>query len=508
MPTTRDNNKRIAKNTVFLYFRMFFIMAVSLFTSRVVLRTLGVSDFGIYNVVGGVVSMMGVLNSAMSVSTTRYLTFGLGKGDMEKLRDTFNMCLEIYVLIAAIVVVVAETIGLWFVNTQLVIPPDRMVAANWVYQFSIVSMVGSLLLNPYNACIIAHEKMDIYAYISIFEVCAKLAIVYAITIVPIDRLATYGFLYMIANWCTTGFYIFYATKHYPESHLRIYKDAKLFKELLSYSGWNLFGSLSGICKGQGLNILLNIFFNPSVNAARAIAYQVNNAVSQFFTNFYVAVRPQITKYYAQGDRENMFKLVFRSSKMNFYLILLLSLPIEIETPYIIDLWLGQTPEYVIPFIRIIMIITAVDALATPLMTSAHATGHIALYQFTVGMMNIMILPFSYVALKFGTSPVTVFYISLTMCVISLFMRLWIVKRLLDFPVFRYIKEIFFQVILISIGSAIVPGLVYRLLPVNFGTFIIVCLLCVVSVIAFITTIGLTHSERDVIFSAIKNKLHR
>ena len=481
MSDSSANNKRIAKNTLVLYVRMFIMMAISLYTSRVVLKILGVEDFGIYNVVGGIVSMMGVINGAMSVSTTRYLTFELGKGDMVRLKQTFRMCVNIYGLLALILLILSETIGLWFLNTQLVIPDDRMVAAIWVFQFSILSTIFSLLTNPYNAVIISREKMNIYAYISLADAILKLGIVYLLLLVPFDKLIVYGFFLMLLIILNTSVYFIYCNRKYQESRYSFYWETSLFKQLLSYTGWNLFGSASSLVKGQGLNILLNMFFNPSVNAARGIAYQVNATVGQFFTNFYTAVRPQITKYYAQQDLENMFKLVFRSSKMAFFLILLISLPLIIEAPYVIQLWLGQLPEFVVPFMRLILVITAVDAMANPLMTTAHATGKIALYQSMIGIMTTLNIPISYTLLYYGGGPLTVFYISLIIVILNLFIRLWIVKRLVDFPVWDYVRTVLLTCVLVCVISALIPCIVYELLQEdNFVRFIIVCILSVSS----------------------------
>ena len=505
---TTTNNKRIAKNTLVLYVRMFVMMAISLYTSRVVLQVLGVEDFGIYNVVGGIVSMMGVINGAMSVSTQRFLTFELGKGDSVRLKQVFSMCVTIYLLLAILLLVLAETVGLWFLNNKLIIPADRITAANWVYQFSIFSTVFSLLANPYNAVIISHEKMGIYAYISIIDAILKLAIVYLLLIIPIDKLSTYGFLMLLIHVANSGFYWLYCHLKHSESHYRFYWETRLFKTLLSYTGWNLFGSTAALVKGQGLNILLNMFFSPAVNAARGIAYQVNSTVSHFFTNFYTAVRPQITKYYAQHDHENMFKLVFRSSKMSFFLILLISLPIIIEAPYVIQLWLGQRPDYVVPFMRLIIAITAVDAMANPLMTTAHATGKIALYQSLVGSMTILNIPISYLLLSYGSGPLVVFEISLMISVINLFLRLWIVKRLVDFPVADYIKQVFANCVFVAAISAVVPCLVYQYIEESFASFLLICILSLLSTVSTIYIVGLQPQERLFIINSIKSKLHR
>ena len=498
------NNKRIAKNTLVLYVRMFIMMAISLYTSRVVLKILGVEDFGIYNVVGGIVSMMGVINGAMSVSTTRYLTFELGKGDMVRLKQTFRMCVNIYGLLALILLILSETIGLWFLNTQLVIPDDRMVAANWLFQFSILSAIFSLLTNPYNAVIISREKMSIYAYISLADAILKLGIVYLLLFIPFDKLIVYGFLLMLLIILNTSIYFIYCNRKYQESRYSFYWETSLFKQLLSYTGWNLFGSASSLVKGQGLNILLNMFFNPSVNAARGIAYQVNTTVSQFFTNFYTAVRPQITKYYAQQDFDNMFKLVFRRSKMAFFLILLISFPLIIEAPYVIQLWLGQLPEFVVPFMRLILVITAVDAMANPLMTTAHATGKIALYQSMIGIMTILNIPISYTLLYYGGDPLTVFYISLIIAILNLFIRLWIVKRLVDFPVWDYVRTVLLTCVLVCVISAVIPCVVYELLQDdNFVRFMIVCVLSVSSSLFAMYVVGLSAEERQIVMKYAK-----
>ena len=506
MTDITQNNKRIAKNTLLLYLRMFFIMAVTLFTSRVVLKTLGVVDFGIYNVVGGVVAMMGILNGAMSVSTQRYLTFELGKNDILKLRQVFSMCLTIFALLSLVILVLAETIGLWFLNTRMVIPDDRIVAANWVYQFSILSCIFSLLTNPYNATIIARERMNVYAYVGVLEVMLKFGIVYLLLIIPVDRLEMYGCLILLSQVIVSFSYIIYCVKHFPESRYYFYWDKSLFKELISYSGWNLFGSISGLVKSQGLNILLNLFFNPTVNAARGIAYQVNAAISQFFTNFYTAVRPQITKYYAQKDLENMFILVFRSSKMSYFLILLISLPIIIETPFIIDLWLGQLPDYVVSFVRLIVIITAVDAMASPLMTTAHATGKIAFYQFSVGSVTMLNIPISYFLLYTGGEPTIVFIVSLCLSVFNLFLRLWIVKRLVDFPVVRYIKDVIMISFIVTVVALLIPLICYLYLDDNVLNSIIICFLAVFSVLFSAYFIGLNHLEKNVLNELVKKKL--
>lgn len=506
--STLENNKRIAKNTLMLYFRMFLTMGISLFTSRVVLKTLGVEDFGIYNVVGGIVAMLGLIHGVMGGGTVRYLNIALGKEDDELAHKTFNVCFVIFVGIGIALFLLAETIGLWFLNNKMVIPDNRLFAANCVYQFTIFSAINKLLATPYNSLIIAHEKMSAFAYISILEVVLKLVIVYVLLVLPFDRLIVYGILLMSCEFMITCVYRFFCIRRYPESNLKFYSDWPFYKEMLSYSSWNLFGSAATLVKGQGLNILLNMFFNPSVNASRAIAYQINSAITQFSNNFYTAVKPQIFKYYAKEDLDNMFKLVFRSSKMSFFLIFFFSLPITIEAPCIIQLWLGQLPENVVIFVRFIVCISAVEGMAHPLMTTCHATGKIALYQSLVGSVTILNIPISYVFLKFNYPPVTVFVISLIIAILCLFIRLWLVKRLVNFPVFLYIKEIFGSVLLIIILAGCAPIFLHNLMPESYLRFIVVCCTCVISTTLFTYFIGLNAGEREFIKNTVAQKFKR
>jgi O-antigen/teichoic acid export membrane protein len=502
-----ENNKRIAKNTLLLYVRMLFSTLVSFYTSRVVLNTLGVEDFGIYNVVGGVIAMIGILNGAMSVSVQRFLNFELGAGDNKKLRQTFSMSLNIYALFALVFVVLTETIGVWFLNTHLLIPQERLLAANYVFQFSIFGMVFFLLSTPYNAAIIAHERMDFYAYTSIFDVLVKLAIVYLLVVISFDKLIGYG-LFLTGATCLGALvsYIF-CKRHFMECRYMLYWDKSLFGQLFSYFSWNLFGSASTLVKGEGLNILLNMFFNPAVNGARGIAYSINNVVMQFFNNFYAAVRPQIVKYYAQGDRESMLDLVFKSTKYSFFLCLIVSLPVLIEAPYLVYLWLGQTPEYTVTFARLIVVISIVDALAYPIMTAAHATGKIKLYQFVVGMITIMNIPVSYCVLKYvRTDPVVVYAVSLALAVIAFVVRLWIVKRLVNFSIRLYFRTVVLRILMLSALSVPLPLGLHLILGNGFISSAVVIIVSVVSSCILIYALGMSSTERTVVVNAARNKI--
>ena len=504
-----DNNKRIARNTVLLYVRMILIMIVTLYTSRVILQSLGVIDFGIYNVVGGVVAMMGILNGAMSASVSRYLTYELGTGNKEQLKRVFSVSIISYLALGGILFILAETVGLWFVNTQLVIPDDRIVATNWVYQFSILSSIVLLIENPFLADIQSHERMDAYAYISIIEVVLRLLIAYLIVVIPADRLITYGILLFASSVIITLSYVIYCLKNFEETYFRVYKGTKpLFKEMILYSGWNLFGSAAGLVKGQGLNILLNVFFNPAVNAARGIAYQVNGALTNFSTSFFTAVRPQIIKYYAQNERAEMFKLVFRSSRFSYYLLFLLSLPIIIEAPFIIQLWLGQLPDYVVPFVRVIILISMVDAIGQPIMTATHATGKIALYQSVVGTMTLLNIPISYLFLKMGYSPMIVFYISLSISVIQIFVRLLILNSIIKVPMREYVINVLGTCSIVSIVAAVIPTYIHFKLQPGWQATLVVCLACVLFTSMSIWWIGMNRKERLMIKSYVTRILKK
>lgn len=500
-----NNNKRVLKNSLLLYIRMFIMMLVSLYTSRVVLNALGVEDFGIYNVVGGVVVMMGVFNSSLSAATLRFITYELGRGDILKLKQIFSISINIYIIYAILFVIVAETVGLWLLNTKLTIPENKMIIANWLFQFSIVSVIFTLLYNPYNAIIIAHEKMNVYAYLSILEALLKLGVAFLMLTFQEGRLLYYGLFLMISSSLVILCYVIYCVRHYEESKYKFYWDKEKFKEILFFSGWNIFGSVASLAKGQGLNILLNIFFTPSVNAARGIAYQVNNIVTQFLNNFYMAVRPQIVKYYAKNEIENMFKLVIRSSRIMFFLLLIISLPVLIETPFLIKIWLGQTPEYVIPFTRLIILITIIDGMSQPLMTTVQATGKIKQYQIVISITTLMVLPISYIFLECGFSAISVFYVSLIISILCNSLRLILVKKLIHFSIRTYMKDVVLKCLLCGILSLIIPIWVYYQMKNDYMGFIIVSFVCLFSCILMIWFIGICKEEKAMLLQFIKKK---
>ena len=495
MPDNSSNNKRIAKNTLLLYVRTLFIMLVTLYTSRVVLNTLGVSDYGIYNVVGGVVAMFGFINDSMSSATQRYITFALGKGDIADLRKIFSTALQIHVLIAALIVVLGETVGLWFMYTQMQIPADRMNAAFWVLQCSIVSSVVMIISVPYNADIIAHERMSAFAYISIIEAVLRLAIVYLLLAFSYDKLILYAFLTLAVQLLIRFCYSSYCNKHFPESKYRHVWDKFLFKEMTGFAGWGMFSSLSGILSGQGLNMLLNVFFGPVVNAARAVAVQVQNAILQFIGNFQMAINPQITKTYANGEMEDMHKLMFRSARFTFYLLFVVSLPVLFETNFILTVWLKTVPENTVIFLRIMICVSLLYPLSNPLIIANQATGQVRNFQFVSGLILLFILPVSYICLSFGLPAYSVFVVHFIMEFTTLFYRLRLLRSSINIRFIDYFKNVFFRVVLVVAISIIIPIAIYNYMGNTIIRFFLICIICILSVGLSAYTVGLSHNER-------------
>lgn len=503
MPDIAANNKRIAKNTLMLYIRMLLMMVVTFYTSRVVLLTLGVVDYGIYNVVGGIVAMFGFLNGAMSSGTQRYLTFELGKSDSERLKKVFITSMNIHILMAVLVFVLAETVGLWFMYQEMKIPDDRFNASMWVYQCSVLSTMVMFVSVPYNATIIAHEKMSAFAYISILEVVLKLLIVYLLMIGDVDKLVLYAILMLAVQVAIRFTYNIYCRRHFEETAYRFEFDRPLFKEMLSFSGWNLWGNMASVAFTQGLNILLNIFFGPAVNAARGVAVQVQQAVHQFSMNFQTAINPQITKSYAVQDIEYMHSLIFRSSRFTFFLLLCICLPVFMEADFLLGLWLKEVPEYTAVFLRIILCVTIIDAVANPLMISAQATGRVKVYQTVVGGILLSILPVSYIVLKFGGNPQSVFIVHLVICAIAFTVRLFIIRPMIGLQINKYFKDVIMRCLLAGGTAFIVPLLLENFFEDTACTSVLLCVMSIVSAGISSFCIGMTPSERTTLLHRLK-----
>ncbi len=490
-----ENNKRIAKNTALLYLRLLFSMAISLYTSRVILSALGVEDFGIYNVVGGIVVMFGFLNNAMSASTQRFLTYEIGKGDYIQLNRIFSMSITIHALIAVIVLILSETGGLWLLNTQLNIPAARMEAANWVYQSSIFSFVITILYVPYNAIIIAHERMNVFAYISILEVVLKLFITILVLWLGFEKLKFYAVLVLIVTLIIGSIYTLYCNLKFDECRFHFSWDKKLFQNMSSFASWNLFGVFAGITYNQGVNLLLNVFFGPVVNAARGIAYQVMGAINGFVTNFQVAVNPPLTKSYAIGDHQYMNSLIFRASKYSYYLLFVLSLPVMLETDFILKLWLKIVPEYTVIFTQLVLIDVLISSLSGSLQSMAQASGNVKRYQLVVSGILLLNLPLSFILLKLGFAPQSTFIVSIIASLVALFARLIVLKIIVAFPVKNFIKTVLIRVVAVSIVGSIIPYYISTRFTNSALHFFLIVFISVISVICSVWLLGITQSEK-------------
>ncbi len=506
---TISANSRIAKNTIFLYFRMILLMAVSLYTSRVVLSTLGIDDYGIYNVVGGFIGMFAFLNGAMAGCTQRFITIAIGKGDEQNLKKVFSTCVITHGMIALIVFILAETIGLWFVLEKLVIPETRMTAAMVVYQCSIVSTMVMIMSFPYNADIIAHEKMSAFAYISIFEAFANLGVVYLLYIGLFDKLAFYAVLLLIVKVSVIVVYRIYCKRHFVESVFRWLFDKRLLKEMLSFTGWNLWGGIAGTLMGQGINVLLNIFFGPAVNAARGVAVQVQSAVQMFATNFQTALNPQMMKSYASGELQAMHMLLFRSAKFTFMLLLCLMLPLMLEIDLVLGLWLKQVPEYTNVFVCFMLCISMIDAVSNPFMTASAATGKVKVYQSVVGGILLMIVPIAYVTLRLGAEPYAVFIVHFVIAIVAFIARLFIVGRLIELSIIKYMRNVILPCAYVAFPSVLLSIVIKQIFPQSIIFNIVVAI--AISIIVCLNSLlfGLTKNERSVIvskISLIKNRI--
>jgi O-antigen/teichoic acid export membrane protein len=501
-----SNTTRIAKNTLMLYFRQMLIMLVSLYTVRMVLETLGVEDYGIYNVVAGVVTMFGFLSISMANATQRYLSFEIGRRDFEQLKKIFSLSITIYVLIAVMVLLLAETAGLWFVNNKLVISPERKNAAIWVYQFAIVSFLFTILTAPYMAAIIAYEDMNIYAYVSIMEAVLKLGIVFILQTILWDKLKLYGILLCIVTIINTAIYRMICRIKYQVCRFRFYWDTELFKDFASYTGWNLVVLLADMFKKQGVSILLNQLFNPVVVAARSIAFSVNGAVSSFFSQFNTALRPSIIKSYAAGEHEKMLFLVFLGTKGNFFLMYLFTLPIVIEMNIVLTLWLKNPPEYAVIFTQLMLIDVLVDSMNFPICTAAGATGKIKIFYLVSSIICVLNFPLSWVMLRLGVPVYSIFIIAICLTSITLIARLTVLRRLISLSIFRFFREVLAPIFLVAVLSAVLPVIISWMVPESFTRLCLVTAISTISLSCCMYFIGFNTTERQKIKTLVLNRV--
>lgn len=501
------SKRRIAKNTALLYFRMILIMLVSLFTVRIILKSLGVIDYGIYNVVGGIVTMLSFLTGTMSSASQRFFAFELGRENYESLNKIFSATVNIYIIISIIILVIAETLGLWFLNNKMNIPADRIIAANWVYQFSILSFLASIIAIPYTSSIIAYEKMEIYAYVSIVEVFCKLLVVLLLVYANFDKLILYSFLMFFITLLVSIVYRFICVRKFDTCNYRYSWNKKDITPILTYASWNMIGAVAYLLKINGSNILLNIFFGPAINAARGIAFQVNSALSSFMMNFYMAVRPSITKAYSANDLRYFMQLVFQSSKFSYYLLFILSMPLLIETEYILELWLGEVPTYANIFTKLFIINILIESINNQLVAALQASGRIKIYQLIVSTMQLSVLPISFILLKMGAFPETVMYVSILVAIITFIPQLLITKKTISLSICMYLKDVVFYIVIVSAISLIIPLMIHYNMDYGIERFIVVTLTGIFTSFLTIYLIGLSKGERNTALIIIKNKIN-
>ena len=493
-----NRGRRVAKNTALLYLRMIIVMMVSLFTSRVILAKLGVEDYGIYNLVGGVVAMFGVLSSSLVASVSRFLTYDLGTGDIKHLRKTYSVSLIVLTIMAVGIGLLIEIIGVWFLNTQLNIPVERMDAANFVLQCSILSFIVGIIVTPFGALVVAHEKMGVYAYLSLIDVFMKLAILYALSFFPFDKLETYSVLLMLAGFVTPVLNFIYCKKKFSEARFSFVWDRELIKQLGAFTGWSVFGQVSWMANTQGVNMLINMFFGVTLNAARGIASQVEGGVQTFVSNFTMAINPQVTKSYAAGDMEYMRKLIFVSARLSFCMVLFFAIPICLEVHQILVLWLKTVPSYTEIFVQLTLLNMLVMMLTNPLTSAQNATGHIKRYSIVMSSTTLTVFPLTYIAFKLGLPPYSTYMIFFFVYFSMIFLKIWLVKNYIGISYKDYLVKVVMRTLLVAIASLTLPLFLRMCMSPSVCRLIVVSLVSVLCTLVFTYGIGLNTSERLVV----------
>lgn len=496
--SNQSNSKRIAKNTILLYCRMLLSMIITLYTSRIFLQALGVVDYGIYNVVGGFVAMFGLLSGSLNASISRYLTYELGKGDINNLKKVFSTSITIQVLLSLIIVVIVETFGVWYLNNLMVIPKDRLFAANCVLQLSIITFVVNLVSIPYNATIISHEHMNAFAFVGIGESFMRLCICFFVLFSTSDKLIVYALLIALLSIIIRVFYGYYCKRHFEECSYSIVLDKILLKRMFSFASWNFIGSGSGLLRDQGVNLIINYFCGPSVNAARGIAMQVNSAVQQFSSNFLMALNPQITKRYASGEREYAIKLVFYGSRFSLYLLLIISLPVILETDYILHIWLNNVPDYASSFVKLILAYSMIEAVSGTMITLMLANGNIKNYQIIVGGCQLLNFPLALVALYLGYTPESTIIISMFVGTLCMVFRLIMLNKMVNFPIKQFLINVYLNVCVVALMSSLIPYYLSYTLNVGLMRFVTVTLSSVLSTTIMIYFVGCNSIERNLL----------
>ena len=504
---SRSDSKRLAKNTLLLYGRTLIMMLIGFYTSRVVLNALGIENYGINNVVGGFIALFSVVSGTLTATTSRYLTFEIGKAENSNPQKMFSIAMTIHIILAIILLILFESIGIYFLNNGLNIPSERMYAANWVFQFSVLSTLIGILNSPYIGVIIAHERMDAFAYFSLFDVVAKLLVVYILYVTPYDRLISFSFFYLCVSIFSCLIYNIYCRKKFSEARYTYVKDKKLYKEMFGFAGMNFIGAFASLLSMQGTNVLLNIFYGVTLNAAKGVATQVQGLTTKFVGDFTTAIKPQITKEYAAGNKEISMKLAFRGSKFSYFLTLILACPIIARTPYILEFWLKIYPEYAIVFSRLTIVLTLLVLLSNTLVTVILATGNLTTTTWWIGGTRLLILPLAWLMLKITNIPYMVIVVQIVIEIASLFIRLIILNNLtkIDF-LGNFIKMVITRIATVTLLSGIAVFALHFILPNNLLGLCILTLLSITVTSLAIFYVGLTLSERETVLNVIRKKL--
>ena len=501
------SNKRILKNTLFLYCRMIIVLLVSLYATRVILNVLGVTDYGIYNVVAGFVSMFSFLNSAMNNTTQRYLNYERGRGDLNSLSNVFNTACQIQAIIAVVTLLLLEVFGVWYINNIMIIPQERIIAANWVFQFSSLSLVLLILQIPYSADIISHERMDYYALISIIDVAINLLIVIGLPCLSYDKLFVYGLLSFLLSLINFLLFYIYSNRNFVEVKLRFEFDRELFKTMLSFSGWNMLGAIAYTIQGQGLNVLVNSFFGPVVNAARAIAFQIHAAISGFSENIATAFKPQLIESYAIQDLRRTKELMFSMSKYCYLMIFIFSLPVIVEIESILSIWLGGTvPDYTAIFAILVLVNLLVSSLNLPISQTVQATGKVKYYQIIRSLLVALTLPISWLFLKEGYNPTVVFWITIMVSIINQPVCMIILHSNFDYSYLDYIQNVILPCMLLTVVAPLAPVVIHIFIQDSIIRILVVSGVSLIWSICIAFMLVLNSNERNAIIQWVRVKI--
>ena len=499
-----SNKKRIIKNTGFLYVRMFITMCISFMTTRIVLDKLGVSDYGIYNIVGGFISMFTVLNSILQTGTRRFLALNLGKGDKNVIKETFSTAFVIHLTIACIVTVFIETIGLWFLNYKLNIPPERMSAANWIFQFSMISVFLNITQTPFTAAVTAHERFNVYAFISIFDAIAKVITVYLLVTIPGDKLIIYGLLILIVNFIDICLYRIYCIKHFEECKFSLKINKEIFKEMAQFSGWSTLGHFSAVLNGNGISVILNLFFGTTINAARGLANTVTYTIRQFVDGFITASQPQLIKLYGAGNIPEFHQLIFTVSKYSLFLLSIIVTPVILEIDFVLNLWLDTVPSYTPIFIKITMIICLLSYSNNMLDQGVVASGYIKQLTCITTPMYLLDLPLTYIVLKLGGTPPTAYMVGALPLFLAFLSNLYILKKYTKFPARKYFLSVFLKNLLLLLIASIIPVYIQSKMPYGIERFLTVCSISVICTITILYCLALDKNTRTMVNNKIKS----